>query len=124
MRSVKSKNTTPERVVRSLLRKMGHTGYRLHRTDIIGNPDIVWIGRKLAIFVNGCFWHGHNCARGAREPKTRSQYWRDKIAKNKQRDLNNIETLISSGWKVLILWECQLRDEVELTNKLKILLRE
>lgn len=118
MRRVKSKNTSPELLVRELLRRMGHRGYRLHRTDIPGNPDIVWVSRKLAIFINGCFWHGHDCARGAREPKTRVEYWRKKIARTKQRDLDHIENLTTQDWKVLTLWECELRDETGLTNKL------
>lgn len=124
MRRVKSKNTTPELLVRALLRKMGHTGYRLHRKDIAGNPDVTWIRRKRAIFINGCFWHGHDCPRGAREPKTRIDYWRAKIERTKQRDANHLAALSSAGWDVLILWECQLKDHTQLTQKLATFLCE
>jgi DNA mismatch endonuclease (patch repair protein) len=118
MRRVQSKDTTPELLVRSLLRRLGHTGYRLYRADISGKPDIAWIGRKQAIFINGCFWHGHNCPRGAREPKTRVDYWRNKISRTKQRDIKHVEQLTNEGWSVLTLWECELCDERTLIRKL------
>lgn len=110
MRQVKGKNTKPELIVRAALRKLGHTGYRIHRKDIPGNPDIVWIGRKAAIFINGCFWHGHPCARGGRVPKTRPEYWAKKIARTVERDANAKAELRSRGWRVLVVWECELRD--------------
>lgn len=118
MQRVKSKNTSPELLVRALLRKIGHTGYRLHRKDIHGNPDIVWIGRKRAIFINGCFWHGHDCPRGARKPQTHIDYWRAKIERTTQRDADNLAALTSAGWMVLVLWECQLKDPLQLEQKL------
>jgi DNA mismatch endonuclease, patch repair protein len=114
MRRVKSKNTSPELLVRRLLRKLGYTGYRLHRADIVGKPDIVWIGRKRALFINGCFWHGHDCSRGSRKPKTRAEYWDSKIERNRQRDAHNRLKLETAGWCTLTLWECQLRDEESL----------
>ncbi|MYM83049.1 DNA mismatch endonuclease Vsr [Duganella sp. FT50W] len=119
MRRVKSKDTSPELYVRELLRRLGHRGYRLHRADIPGKPDIVWIGRRRAIFINGCFWHGHSCARGARVPQTRAEYWLSKIARTRQRDERNTETLAALGWTVLTLWECELRDEAALAAKLQ-----
>lgn len=119
MRRVKSKDTAPELLVRRLLRSMGHTGYRLHRRDIPGNPDLVWIGRRLAIFINGCFWHGHACGRGARAPKTRAEYWLKKIERTRQRDQVNIEELTSQGWVVLTLWECELGDQAALADALR-----
>ena len=85
MRAVRARDTSPELAVRRLLRPMA-PGYRLHRKDIPGRPDIAYIGAKRAIFVHGCFWHGHECARGARAPKTNADYWRAKIARNKARD--------------------------------------
>lgn len=119
MRRVKSKNTSPELLVRAALRKMGNTGYRLHRKDIPGNPDIAWIGRKRALFINGCFWHGHDCPRGAREPQTRVDYWRAKIERTRQRDVKHVAALEALGWKVLVLWECQLKEPAQLERKLQ-----
>lgn len=117
MRAVKSKNTTPERKVRALLRPLA-PGYRLHRTDIPGKPDIAWVGRKRALFVHGCFWHGHDCARGARAPKTNADYWHAKIARNRARDASNMTTLAQQDWRALIVWECELKDETALREKL------
>ncbi len=85
MRAVKSRDTTPERRVRALLRAFA-PGYRLHRADLPGKPDIVYAGRRLAILVHGCFWHGHDCPRGARPPANNADYWRAKIARNRARD--------------------------------------
>ncbi|MDP2358573.1 MAG: DNA mismatch endonuclease Vsr [Beijerinckiaceae bacterium] len=117
MRAVKSRNTAPERKVRALLRPIA-PGYRLHRTDIPGKPDIAWPGRKRALFVHGCFWHGHNCARGARAPKSNADYWQAKIARNHARDEVNMTTLAQQGWRALIVWECELKDEAALREKL------
>jgi DNA mismatch endonuclease, patch repair protein len=121
MRAVKSRDTTPERKVRALLARFA-PGYRLHRRDVPGNPDIAYVGRKLAIFVHGCFWHGHDCARGARLPKTNADYWRAKIARNRARDAAHRETLAALGWKALTIWECELTDEAALEKKLRAFL--
>ena len=118
MRQVKDKNTKPEMMVRATLRNLGYTGYRLHRNDIPGTPDIAWIGRKLAIFINGCFWHGHDCPRGARVPKSNSDYWVRKISRTVRRDTENRQRLSAAGWSALTLWECQLRDECLLNTRL------
>lgn len=109
MRAVKSKDTGPELIVRRLLREIA-PGYRLHREDLPGKPDIVYGKRKLAIFVHGCFWHGHDCARGARMPKANADYWQAKIARNRARDARNVEALAARGWRVLIVYECALKD--------------
>lgn len=118
MRQVRSKDTSPELAVRRLLRSESYSGYRLHRADIPGKPDIAWIGRKLAIFVHGCFWHGHNCPRGARIPKTRRDYWVAKIGRNRQRDRAHQLALKTAGWCVLTLWECELDDQRKISKKL------
>lgn len=110
MRAVKSRDTAPERTVRRLLRPLA-PGYRLNRTDIPGKPDIAYIGRRQAIFVHGCFWHGHNCKRGARTPKQNINYWLAKIARNKTRDADAQMRLEGQGWQVLTIWECELNDE-------------
>jgi DNA mismatch endonuclease (patch repair protein) len=118
MRAVKSRDTSPELAVRALLRRFA-PGYRLHRRDIPGTPDITFIGRKRAIFVHGCFWHGHDCARGARAPKANADYWRAKIARNVARDAQHLATLAALGWRVFIVWECALKDRAALEQKLR-----
>ncbi len=110
MRAVKSKDTAPEMLVRRLLHAAGFR-YRLHRRDLPGCPDLAFPSRRKVIFVHGCFWHGHTCARGSREPKANSDYWRKKIAGNVQRDKRSARALRQAGWKRLIVWECQLRSE-------------
>ena len=121
MRRVKGKDTSPELKVRRLLRKLG-VGYRLHRADLPGRPDIAMPGRKLALFVHGCFWHGHDCARGARVPKANRDYWVAKLARNRARDAWSRTALEAAGWRVEILWECELKD-VALRARLAQLLK-
>ena len=122
MRRVKGRDTGPERRVRALLREMGHTGYRLDRKDLPGRPDIAFIGRKRAIFVHGCFWHGHDCKRGAREPKANAAYWRAKIARNVERDATAQSALNDMDWRVLVLWECELKDMAAIRRRLQAFL--
>lgn len=119
MRAVGSRDTSPELAVRRLLRILGLTGYRLHRKELPGEPDISFIGRKKAIFVHGCFWHGHDCPRGNRVPTTNVTYWRNKIERNRHRDHEHLEKLTQLGWSVLIVWECSLRDTDELRDLLR-----
>ena len=109
MARVKARDTKPELLVRRRLRALGHSGYRLDRRDLPGRPDIAFIGRRRAIFVHGCFWHGHDCKRGARAPKTNAEYWRAKIARNVARDARAERDLGALGWRTLILWECELK---------------
>jgi DNA mismatch endonuclease (patch repair protein) len=123
MRAVKSRDTAPELKVRALLRGFA-PGYRLHRKDIPGNPDIAYVGRRRAIFVHGCFWHGHDCARGARAPKANAEYWRAKIARNRARDEAHRLQLDALGWRALVVWECELKDRDALERKLKAFLLE
>lgn len=117
MRQVKGRNTTPEIKVRKALTKLG-ARYRLHRKDLPGNPDIVMPGRKLALFVHGCFWHGHDCARGARVPKQNRDYWVAKVGRNVARDAKNAEALAALGWRVEVVWECELKDEAAFEHHL------
>lgn len=121
MRRVKAKGTTPELTVRRLLTRLG-ARYRLHRRDLPGSPDVVLPGRRLAIFVHGCFWHGHDCARGARVPKANRDYWLAKVARNRARDARSLAALGALGWRVETLWECELKDEAALTARLEGLL--
>lgn len=122
MRRVKGRDTSPELKVRKLLTRLG-ARYRLHRKDLPGNPDIVLPGRKLAIFVHGCFWHGHDCARGARVPKQNRDYWLAKVARNTARDGAAQAALAAAGWRVVVLWECDMKDEAALSERLADLLQ-
>jgi DNA mismatch endonuclease (patch repair protein) len=109
MRAVKSRDTAPEMTVRRLIFSMGYR-YRLHRKDLPGKPDLVFSTRRKVIFVHGCFWHGHDCQRGARVPKNNREYWERKIARNRERDSQHYADLERGGWTVLGLWECQIRE--------------
>lgn len=95
--------------MRQLLTKMGYR-YRVHRTDIPGKPDVAFIGKRKAVFVHGCFWHGHECRRGARMPATNAVYWSIKIAGNRARDLRVAEELAAQGWDAITIWECELNN--------------
>lgn len=112
MRAVKSRDTGPELKVRALLRALGHR-YRLDARDLPGRPDVVFRGKRKVLFVHGCFWHGHDCARGARAPKANAAYWSAKIERNRARDAKTLEALALAGWSTLTIWECELRDEAE-----------
>lgn len=120
MAAVQTKNTGPELYVRRLLSAQGYR-YRLHRRELPGRPDIVFPGRYKAIFVHGCFWHGHRCRKG-RLPKSRLSYWRPKIAANKIRDAKNLVALRWSGWTTLVIWQCELKNGERITRKLKTFL--
>lgn len=117
MRRVKGRDTTPELQVRRLLTRLG-VRYRLHRRELPGSPDMTMSGRRLAIFVHGCFWHGHDCRRGARTPKTNVAYWTAKVARNRARDASATAALEALGWRTLTVWECALRDEAALESAL------
>ena len=117
MRAVKSRDTGPERALRKLLREIA-TGYRLHRRDLPGSPDVAYGRRRLAIFMHGCFWHGHDCQRGARAPRDNSQYWADKIARNRARDARALAQLQALGWRTLVVPECALKDPGALRARL------
>lgn len=107
MSKIKGKNTKPEKMVRSALHAEGYR-FRLHRKDLPGNPDIVLPKYRAAIYVNGCFWHGHECPL-FKWPKTREEFWRTKILENMHRDQKNYQKIISMGWRVCVVWECSIR---------------
>src|SRR5687768_8694532 len=108
MRAVKGANTTPELRVRCLAHKLGYR-FRLYQPNLPGKPDLTFSRRRKIIFVHGCFWHGHRCPRGAREPVTNASYWQTKIQRNRERDRANLRKLRRQGWAVMVLWECQLK---------------
>ena len=105
MRAVRRKHTTPEVFVRRLLHAKGYR-FRIHYRLLPGSPDLVFSKRKKAIFVHGCFWHGHEC-RSSLKPKSRPEYWGPKIERNRARDQKNIEDLQAQGWTVFCVWECE-----------------
>jgi DNA mismatch endonuclease, patch repair protein len=117
MSRIRSKNTHPELAVRSILHQCGYR-FRLHRKDLPGRPDIVLPRHRKIILVHGCFWHGHTC-RLASKPKSNKNYWSLKIKTNRARDSRNLEALISQGWRVLELWECDIRKADDLEETLK-----
>ena len=108
MRAVKGRDTTPELAVRRILRAAG-IGYRLGGRSLPGRPDVVMSGRRVAVFVHGCFWHGHDCVRGARQPKANADYWTAKIGRNRARDVAVTAALQAAGWRVIKVWECDLK---------------
>ena len=117
MRAVRPQDSGPEMTVRRLLHKRGYR-YRLHGKDLPGSPDIVFRPRKKAVFVHGCFWHGHHGCRKARLPKSRADYWRGKIEKNRDRDRRNMAALENIGWRAVVIWQCELRDINKVQSKL------
>ena len=124
MRAVKSSDTAPERAVRAAVRAAGfERRYRLHAAHLPGKPDLVFTALRKVVFVNGCFWHGHDCKRGARQPKDNAAYWRGKIERNRARDLTLLRKLKRDGWSALVVWECETRDEPALTRRLTAFLK-
>ena len=115
MRAVKGKDTQPELTVRQLLHRAGYR-YRLHVKDLPGKPDLVFPSRRKVIFVHGCWWHGHDCDRGARPAKTNVDYWSAKIARNIARDAKHLCALHDAGWRELTVWECELKSRNLLTR--------
>ena len=116
MSRIRSKDTKPELVVRSIVHRLGYR-FRLHRKDLPGRPDIVLPRHRKIILVQGCFWHGHTC-KLASKPKANSSYWAGKIAGNSARDARNIALLRDAGWQVMEVWECDVRKAVGLEEKL------
>lgn len=119
MSRVRGKDTGPEIKIRKLLYRLGYR-YRLRQKDLPGKPDIVFGKRKKVVFVHGCFWHRHDDSecRLARLPKSRLEFWENKLTANAVRDKRNQEQLRELGWKFLIVWECEIRQSEQLENKL------
>lgn len=117
MRAIKGKDTKPEMAVRRLAYSLGYR-YRLHRRDLPGRPDLAFIGRRKAIFVHGCFWHQHAGCRAAHLPRSRPEYWGPKLARNVARDGANLAALEGIGWRVLVVWECEIKNASDLRERL------
>ena len=118
MRRITSVNTKPEMIVRRIVHGMGYR-YRLHGKDLPGRPDLVFRRTKKVIFVHGCFWHQHQACREGRIPGSRQEYWIPKLARNVQRDTEHSTALVQDGWKQLVVWECEMRDDSSLRKRLR-----
>lgn len=118
MSRIRSKDSAPEMRLRRLVHGMGFR-YRLHVKELPGKPDMVFPSRRAVIFMHGCFWHRHGGCKFARLPKSRVQFWQDKLERNRLRDLRNQEDLRELGWRVLVIWECQIRDASETSRVVK-----
>lgn len=117
MSRVRGKDSKAELAVRSLVHGLGYR-YRLHAKDLPGKPDLVFRPRKKAIFVHGCFWHRHKDCKLARLPKSKLDFWIPKLEGNRKRDVRDQTALLKSGWKYLVIWECEIRDKNKLTRKI------
>ena len=118
MSRITGKDTKPERVVRSLLHRLGFR-FRLHRKDLPGRPDIVLPKYKTVVLVHGCFWHRHAGCKYAYTPKSRTDFWRKKFERNVARDISSTRKLRDLGWSVLVVWECEVRDLDALAQRLE-----
>ncbi|MGI8581817.1 MAG: very short patch repair endonuclease [Chitinophagaceae bacterium] len=112
MSKIRGKNTKPEKLLRSLLHKKG-LRYRIHRKDLPGKPDIIFVKQKVAIFVHGCFWHFHKECNEGRIPSSNSNFWKLKLEKNIAKDERHIEALKLAGWKVMVIWECEIEKNIK-----------
>lgn len=123
MAAIKGVNTRPELVVRRMLHSRGFR-FRLHRKDLPGRPDIVLPKYKSVVFVNGCFWHQHAGCKFAGKPVSREEYWKSKLDRNMARDADNISKLTELGWRVIVVWECELRDADTVATRLANYLKQ
>ncbi|MNO49465.1 Very short patch repair protein [compost metagenome] len=123
MSLVKGKNTRPEMVVRRLVHGFGFR-YRLHDAKLPGKPDLVFSRKRKIIFVHGCFWHRHKDCALARIPKSNQEFWLAKLESNRVRDEINLRKLHEAGWDTLVIWECELRDQNKLTQRLRSFLSD
>jgi DNA mismatch endonuclease (patch repair protein) len=118
MRAVRAKDTKPELIVRRLAHGMGYR-YRLHDRSLPGTPDLVFRSRRSVIFVHGCFWHRHKGCERASEPRSNVGFWRPKLARNAARDKKQIRALGKRGWRTLVIWECETKEERPLVSRLR-----
>lgn len=118
MSLVRSLDSVAELMVRRTAHRMGYR-YRKHRSDLPGRPDMVFAGRHKVVFVHGCFWHRHDCRAGRRWPKSRLDFWKSKLERNKERDSETLQRLKEDGWGVLVVWECETKDPRYVESRLK-----
>lgn len=118
MSRIRKKDTKPELLIRSLIHRMGYR-FRLHRSDLPGTPDVVFPRLNKIVLVHGCFWHVHTCRPGRVQPVINAEYWKRKREGNVRRDRKNLRRLRSIGWKVLVVWECETKDEGRVLEKLR-----
>lgn len=121
MAAIRGKDTKPELIVRSIAHRLGFR-FRLHAADLPGKPDLVFPSRRAVVFVHGCYWHMHACKRGRSTPATNPEFWRTKRNANRKRDRRTLTALRRAGWRVLIVWECQIRDRLTLAKRLSAFL--
>lgn len=117
MRRIHSENTSPELTVRRLVHRLGFR-FRLHDKKLPGKPDLVFAGRRKIIMIHGCFWHGHQCRSGRNVPRSNVAYWSEKLQRNRKRDQYVNRELTRLGWSVLQVWECEIRNEIRVTEKI------
>ena len=122
MSRIQSENTKPEKIVRSILHRLGFR-FRIHRKDLAGRPDIVLARYNSVIFAHGCFWHRHKDCKNASIPKTKKKFWEKKFKANIERDIKVKNELKSNGWRVLVVWECELSDIESVGGKLEKFLK-
>jgi DNA mismatch endonuclease (patch repair protein) len=122
MAAIRSSNTVPEIILRQKLHGLGFR-FRVHRKDLPGRPDIVLPKYKTVVFVNGCFWHQHQGCSLSHWPQSRQEYWEPKLNKNVDRDKRNQERLRELGWKVIVVWECELKSPDEVASRIEAMLR-
>ena len=122
MARVRGRDTKPELIVRRLTHRLGFR-FRLHRRELPGSPDLVFVSRRKVAFVHGCFWHQHKCKRGTR-PASNTEFWNSKLDRNRQRDREAVKLLKKDGWKILVIWECEVKNEVRLSKRISKFLCE
>lgn len=122
MARVRGRDTKPELIVRKLTHRLGFR-FRLHRRELPGSPDLVFVSRRKVAFVHGCFWHQHKCKRGTR-PASNTEFWDRKLDRNRQRDREAVKLLKKDGWKILVIWECEVKNEVRLSRRISKFLCE
>jgi DNA mismatch endonuclease (patch repair protein) len=122
MAAVKSHDTKPEMIVRRIVHRLGYR-FRLHRRDLPGTPDIVLLKYRKVINVHGCFWHLHSCAHARRAPVNNADYWQSKRSGNAARDRQAVRQLRALGWRVLTVWECQLKDQTAVLKRIAAFLK-
>jgi DNA mismatch endonuclease (patch repair protein) len=123
MSRVRGKDTKPEMLVRRMVHGAGYR-YRLHVRNLPGKPDLVFPARRKVVFINGCFWHRHRDCLLARLPKSRTEFWTEKLERNRARDERNVTALRELGWRVLTVWECEIRDPAALMRRIEAFLED